>query len=102
MKIEVAGIRDKEDGCLLYVNGHKVIHQVKHSPTGMEWGYSGSGPADTARSILMMVLPGNKVTNMLYQQFKWDFVAKWQGDKIKEIIDLGQWLKKQKQGPNCV
>jgi len=96
MKIEIAGIRDKEIGCLLYVNGQEVIHQAKHSPTGMEWGYGGSGPADTARSILMMVISESKVTNMLYQQFKWDFVAKWRGDRIKEIIDLGKWLKKQK------
>ena len=27
-------------------------HQVYHSPTGMTWGYLGSGPHDTARSIL--------------------------------------------------
>ena len=27
-------------------------HIVRHSPTGMEWGYGGSGPSDTALSIL--------------------------------------------------
>lgn len=27
-------------------------HVVYHSPTGLEWGYGGSGPADTALSIL--------------------------------------------------
>jgi len=26
---------------------------VRHSPMGMEWGYGGSGPADTALSILV-------------------------------------------------
>lgn len=31
-------------------------HIVKHSPTGMEWGYSGSGPADLARSLLIDAL----------------------------------------------
>jgi hypothetical protein len=30
-----------------------VPHLIKHSPTGMNWGYSGSGPADTARSLLI-------------------------------------------------
>lgn len=31
-------------------------HYVRHSPTGLEWGYGGSGPADLARSILIEVL----------------------------------------------
>lgn len=33
-----------------------VGHVVKHSPTGMGWGYGGSGPADCARSLLIAVL----------------------------------------------
>ena len=24
-------------------------HQIKHSPTGLMWGYDGAGPADLAR-----------------------------------------------------
>jgi len=31
-------------------------HIIRHSPTGMEWGYGGSGPADLARSILIDAL----------------------------------------------
>lgn len=31
-------------------------HIVKHSPTGYTWGYSGSGPADLARSLLVAAL----------------------------------------------
>jgi hypothetical protein len=31
-------------------------HRVKHSPTGMTWGYDGSGPADLARSLLIHAL----------------------------------------------
>ena len=30
-------------------------HVVRHSPTGLEWGYAGSGPADLALSILARV-----------------------------------------------
>ena len=29
-----------------------VTHVPKHSPTGMAWGFAGSGPADCARSLL--------------------------------------------------
>jgi hypothetical protein len=39
---------DKESG-----ERYDLPHVVKHSPTGMEWGYAGSGPADLARSILI-------------------------------------------------
>jgi hypothetical protein len=31
-------------------------HVVRHSPTGFEWGYSGSGPADLALSIVCHAL----------------------------------------------
>jgi hypothetical protein len=31
-------------------------HVVRHSPTGFEWGYGGSGPADLARCLLLDVL----------------------------------------------
>ena len=31
-------------------------HVVRHSPTGMEWGYGGSGPADLSRSLLIDAL----------------------------------------------
>jgi hypothetical protein len=33
-----------------------VRHVVKHSPSGLSWGYSGSGPADCARSILIAAI----------------------------------------------
>lgn len=38
-------------------------HYVRHSPTGMEWGYGGSGPADLARSILIDVLGDEALCN---------------------------------------
>lgn len=31
-------------------------HVVRHSPTGLSWGYGGSGPADLARSLLLDAL----------------------------------------------
>jgi hypothetical protein len=38
-----------------------VRHLPKHSPTGMNWGYAGSGPADTARSLLIDALGDDAV-----------------------------------------
>lgn len=33
-----------------------LVHVVRHSPSGLAWGYSGSGPADLARSLLIDAL----------------------------------------------
>jgi hypothetical protein len=59
-----------------------------HSPTGMEYGYSGSGPADFALNIMAIFLPlngegvrlwdGSLVSAEAYelhQDFKQDFIA---------------------------
>jgi len=50
-------------------------HKIKqHSPTGMEWGYCGSGPADFALNVLLMFVPEG-IARQFYQQFKMKFVA---------------------------
>lgn len=47
---------------------------IKHSPTGMEWGYSGSGPADFALNILCN-FTSRENAGSCYQEFKSLFVA---------------------------
>lgn len=42
---------------------------VRHSPTGFEWGYGGSGPADLAANCLAVVLPITEAWR-LHQKFK--------------------------------
>jgi len=67
-------------------NGEKaepLEHLVRHSPTGFEWGYQGSGPADLARSILADYLtrtlpenmPRETLRDALYQNFKAQVIA---------------------------
>jgi hypothetical protein len=58
----------REDGnCAIAVedeHGHRVgtvRHLPKHSPTGMNWGYAGAGPADTARSLLIEALGNDAI-----------------------------------------
>ena len=84
--IKVRGERT-ELGCCLWVNDERVKHKVYHSPTGMEWGYSGSGPADTARSILLMLVP-KRMADLLYQKFKFDFVAAWPQDTLEFVDEI--------------
>jgi len=54
-------------------------HLVRHSPTGFNWGYGGSGPADLARSLLADFL-GFDPPAAVYQAFKFDVLAHLPGD----------------------
>lgn len=65
---------------------------VFHSPTGFEWGYGGSGPADLAFNILAMFVD-KEYAFKYHQQFKWDFVAKIprEGGTISGL-DIICWL----------
>ena len=51
-----------------------VTHAVRHSRSGIEWGYGGSGPADLARSVLL-ALTDKATAEALYQVFKAEVVA---------------------------
>ena len=50
---------------------------VSHSPTGFEWGYGGSGPAQLALALLMDALGNEDAALHHYQEFKRQVVAKW-------------------------
>jgi hypothetical protein len=46
-----------------------------HSPSGFEWGYCGSGPAQLALALLADHLGDDEQALNLYQRFKWVVVA---------------------------
>ena len=46
-----------------------------HSPTGFEWGYGGSGPAQLALAILADHCRDDEQALNFYQRFKWAVVA---------------------------
>jgi hypothetical protein len=46
-----------------------------HSPTGFEWGYGGSGPAQLALAILADHLGNDDEAVTLHQEFKRNVVA---------------------------
>ena len=50
-------------------------HLARHSPTGFECGYGGSGPADLARSIVGFLCGTDDPHPALADQFKWKVVA---------------------------
>jgi len=66
----------EEKSLSLIISSKPLTHHICHSPTGFNWGYGGSGPADLARSILWDYL-GEEPTPELYQEFKNTFVTGW-------------------------
>jgi hypothetical protein len=55
-----------------------LVHLMRHSPDGFDYGYGGSAPADLARSILVDFFVLRDAPDLLpvsYQWFKWQFVA---------------------------
>ena len=71
----------------------ELTHQVRHSPTGFEWGYGGSGPADLALSLLTDVLDDVSEAERLYQDFKRDVVASLLDDRwVLTEEDVIKWL----------
>lgn len=71
-------------------------HVVRHSPTGLEWGYGGSGPSDTALSILTDYLGSVEKADLRYQAFKFAFLCEIPADEGFEITSdqIDDWLER--------
>jgi Family of unknown function (DUF6166) len=70
----------RHQGCaaVVTVNGRPLnprLDLYNHSPTGFEWGYCGSGPAQLALAILADHLADDQEALNLYQRFKWAVVV---------------------------
>lgn len=80
------------NGCATANVPHAIVY---HSPTGFEWGYGGSGPADLALNILYAVTGNKKLAMDLHQRFKWEFIVGMPAEggiiKREEIIE---WLRR--------
>lgn len=63
---------------IVTVNGRRLNPRFdlwNHSPTGFEWGYVGSGPAQLALAILADHCGDNEQALNFYQRFKWMVIA---------------------------
>lgn len=85
------GPAEELSGIVVTVDGQPLKHRVRHSPTGYEWGYLGSGPADLALSILWDFM-GHEPTRADYMCFKDQFVAKWKDSWQITGGEIRHWL----------
>lgn len=66
------------NGCLVTCDGVELQDRRElrnHSPTGFEWGFNGSGPAQLALAILCDFLQDDQKALQFYEEFKTDMLA---------------------------
>jgi len=97
---------------------YKLRHMIVHSPSGMSWGFHGSGPADLALSLLAdylgeaAAIPAHERYDprvadeiretgawLLHQDFKRDIVASLPQDRNVTIngADVEAWLAPRRE-----
>ncbi len=109
----ITGQRAADGRALAWIDDDRPLpHVVHHSPTGFEWGYGGSGPADLALSILAWVIGDESQTVGIYegkrcgarawalhQPFKRDHVAGFAHDRWAiSVGQVRQWIAEHEKG----
>ena len=90
---------------------YELRHHKKHSPSGFEWGYLGSGPAELARCILIDYLDlhdeaenateWDRVPPLDYQEFKRKFIAGAAKEGfVLDATEIEAWVQEQEAVPN--
>lgn len=84
-QVKYVGVRNVEGDLFEVVverPGEKPYHMDprndihNHSPTGVAWGYGGSGPAQCALGILADYLGDDVRAKNLYMDFKWAVIER--------------------------
>lgn len=70
-------------------------HLMNHSPDGYYWGYTGSGPAQLALSILQEHFNNDEKALKYYQDFKFDVIANLNKGRNFTLsnIKIDDWVK---------
>lgn len=80
----------------VFVDGKQLLPDASqkvynHSPDGFNWGYGGSGPAQLALALCLLVFDKETALRS-YQTFKWKVIARLHGGFLIDI-DLKEWLE---------
>ena len=72
-------LRRFANGCFVFRHQNQPINPrldlFNHSPAGLDWGYGGSGPAQTALAILADFLEDDAKAVRLHQTFKFALIG---------------------------
>ena len=91
------GMRDPKGEAVVKLNGQPFdpsrSQRVRnHSPSGFEWSYGGSGPAQLALAILLEEVDEDSALN-LYQDFKWVVIASLEGEWMMDSNSIQSALE---------
>jgi hypothetical protein len=85
-------------GVRVTVNGERLDPRPSqrlwnHSPTGYEWGYAGSGPAQLALALVLDATGDPAVALRTYQWFKFAAVACWDQEWEVTAGRIQEWVE---------
>ncbi len=66
---------------------------VNHSPDGFAWGYSGSGPAQLALAVMLMVCKDSTTALRFYQIFKREVISILPNSNFSIMIDVTKYAE---------
>lgn len=88
--------KDGGPGTIIVIDGdsNKTVLPApqRHSPDGFQWGYGGSGPADTAYALLLDVT-GLIPPPVMYQRFKFEVVANFDLEFTITENEIQKWVE---------
>lgn len=94
------GVRSKR-GCRVYIREHDLARALppredlrNHSPTGFEWGYGGSGPAQLALALCADATGNDELALQVYQHYKESVVAHLDREDPWQLSQLAvvEWI----------
>lgn len=85
-------VRCEPAGNVIPLLPHRSLTLCSHSPTGFNWGYLGSGPAQLALALLLDAADDEALSLRHYQDFKFMVVANLGDDWYISQDEILEWL----------
>ena len=70
---------------------------INHSPSGFQWSYQGSGPAQLALALLLDVTVNPDLAQAHYQDFKFNLVASWGEEWEITSREILEWISRERR-----
>ena len=82
----------EDDGVETELTPDRSLKVRNHSPTGFNWGYGGSGPAQLALALLLDVMGYESSAETHYMDFKDKVVAGWGDEWEITEVEILSWM----------
>lgn len=100
--VSYIGHKDANGVCHVLRDGRQLALKPSllvwnHSPTGFNWGYMGSGPAQLALALLLDATHDKDIAARYHQAFKSEYVANWSSSATWQLTDaeIRAWVEEK-------